>query len=152
METVKINPGQIVGAVKPMHAVNNGPISGRKTQKRSNFETFKEARIPYSRNHDASFCPTYGGENIVDVHAVFKNFDADPYDPAPSSPTFTVTPPDMDLPSYPTNPDIVIPDPGTSGGGTGSGTVTPDPNPGTGTVTPDPNPGSGTASPSDIAA
>ena len=27
METVKINPGQIVGAVKPMHAVNNGPVS-----------------------------------------------------------------------------------------------------------------------------
>lgn len=89
METVKINPGQIVGVVKPMHAVNNGPVFGRKTQKRSNFETFQEARIPYSRNHDASFCPTYGGENIVDVHAIFKNFDADPYDPA--SYDFTLT-------------------------------------------------------------
>ena len=89
MQTVKIFPDQVVGTVKPMHAVNNGPVSGRKTQKRSNFETFKEARIPYSRNHDASFCPTYGGENIVDVHAIFKNFDADPYDPA--SYDFTLT-------------------------------------------------------------
>jgi len=81
MLTVQINANEIKGIIKPMHAVNNGPIIARKTQKRSNFETFKEARIPYSRNHDAAFCSSYGGENIVDVHAIFKDFDKDPYDP-----------------------------------------------------------------------
>ena len=81
MLTVQINANEIKGIIKPMHAVNNGPIIARKTQKRSNFETFKEARIPYSRNHDAAFCASYGGENIVDVHAIFKDFDKDPYDP-----------------------------------------------------------------------
>lgn len=89
MVKVEIDAAKAVGTIKPMHAVNNGPLIGRRTQKRSNFNTFKEARIPYSRNHDASFCAGYGGENIVDVHAIFKNFDNDPYDPA--SYDFTLT-------------------------------------------------------------
>lgn len=38
--------------------------------------------IPYARNHDASFYSAYGGEHTVDVHRIFKNFDADENDPA----------------------------------------------------------------------
>ncbi|MBQ2966830.1 MAG: hypothetical protein IJE10_01750 [Clostridia bacterium] len=69
------------GVIKPMHAVNNGPAFPN-VRGMSNFETYKEAGIPYARNHDASFYASYGGEHIVDVHRIFKNFDADENDPA----------------------------------------------------------------------
>ena len=72
------------GAFKIMHAVNNGPCHKRHTndQLHSNFADYKAARIPYARNHDASYCSTYGGEHSVDISAIFPNFDADPYDEA----------------------------------------------------------------------
>jgi len=72
------DPGRFLGTVKPMNAVNNGPVRGRL----NNIGSWKAAEIPYARNHDAAFYSGYGGEHIVDVHAVFPNFDADPDDPA----------------------------------------------------------------------
>ncbi len=81
MKTVRIFENQMVGKVKPMHAVNNGPIYKFAADQRiTNIDAFRDAGIPYARNHDASFCSTYGGEHTVDVHAIFPNFDADPYD------------------------------------------------------------------------
>lgn len=82
MANITIDRITIVGDVKPMHAVNNGPIKARSDQTRGNFELFRDAGIPYARNHDASFCAAYGGEHTVDVHMIFPNFDADPTDPA----------------------------------------------------------------------
>ncbi len=81
MVKVEIDASKVVGKIKPMHAVNNGPLIGKKTQKMDNFKAFKEARIPFSRNHDASLYAGYGGEHVVDVHAIFPDFDADPYNP-----------------------------------------------------------------------
>ena len=46
MVNVEIDFGKVVGKIKLMHAVNNGPIKGKKTQKRDNFRAFQEARIP----------------------------------------------------------------------------------------------------------
>ena len=69
------------GKIKPMNAVNNGP-AGSAVRGTSNFETYAAAEIPYARNHDASFSSGYGGEHTVDVHRIFKNFDADENDPA----------------------------------------------------------------------
>ncbi len=66
------------GIVKPMHAVNNGPVAS--TRKTGNVGDFIEAGIPYYRNHDASFCASYGGNFSVDIDFIFPNFDADPYD------------------------------------------------------------------------
>ncbi len=81
MQNVKIFETQITGKVKPMHAVNNGPIYKFAADQRiTNIDAFKEAGIPYARNHDASFNSTYGGEHTVDVRAIFPDFDADPYD------------------------------------------------------------------------
>ena len=83
MATVRIASNRISGKIKPMHAVNNGPVKGpRMFPLSGNFDAFREAGIPYVRNHDASFCASYGGEHTVDITAVFPNFDADPYDPA----------------------------------------------------------------------
>ena len=61
------------GKIKPMHAVNNGPV-GNETDETGNFESYKTAKIPYARNHDASFYVSYSGEHIVDVQAIFPDF------------------------------------------------------------------------------
>jgi len=83
MSNLKVDFSNVVGKVKPMHAVNNGPVYKFAADQRiSNLDAFVDAGIPYARTHDASFYNTYGGEHTVDVHAIFPNFDADPYDPA----------------------------------------------------------------------
>ena len=91
MDTLKFDLSQKAGTFKPMNAVNNGPCHKRHTnrQLRSNFETYKAARIPYARNHDAAFNAEYGGEHTVDISAVFPDFNADPY--APESYDFAMT-------------------------------------------------------------
>ena len=81
MKTFSVDFNSIVGNMKPMNAVNNGP-AGSKVRATSGFGAYKEARIPFARNHDASFSTYYGGEHTVDVHRIFKNFDADENDPA----------------------------------------------------------------------
>ncbi|MBP3495772.1 MAG: hypothetical protein J6K52_06135 [Clostridia bacterium] len=81
MSTVKIDYSNTVGKIKVMHAVNNGPVVTGKEQSRGNELSYKQARIPYARVHDASFFAGYGGEHTVDVHAIFPNFDADVNDP-----------------------------------------------------------------------
>ena len=82
MEKVSIDFKKITGRIKPMHAVNNGPIGASAVeQTRGNFGEYKAARIPYARNHDASFCSSYGGEHSVDINAVFPDFNNNPYDP-----------------------------------------------------------------------
>lgn len=70
------------GKIKPMHAVNNGPVYKFASDQRvTNMEYFQKAGIPFARNHDASFYANYGGEHIVDVNFIFRDFDKDPYDP-----------------------------------------------------------------------
>ena len=83
MAEIKIDFDRILGSIKPMHAVNNGPVKPKRMfSKTGNFEAYKEASIPYARNHDAAFCASYGGEHTVDINAIFPNFDADVNDPA----------------------------------------------------------------------
>ena len=89
MTTVTIDPAKAIGPVKIMNAVNNGPSQPRADQSRGNFDSYKAARIPYARIHDASHCSTYGGPHCVDISAVFPNFDADENDPR--SYDFTLT-------------------------------------------------------------
>ncbi len=80
---LQINFQKTVGKIKPMHAVNNGPVYKHgQDQRLTNLDAFRQAGIPYARNHDASFCSAYGGEHTVDVHAIFPDFDADPRDAA----------------------------------------------------------------------
>ena len=81
MSNVKIDFSKATGKIKPMHAVNNGPIMAGKDQTRGNEASYRAARIPYARTHDAAFHAGYGGEHTVDVHAIFPNFDADVNDP-----------------------------------------------------------------------
>ncbi len=82
MNTLHFDLTKTYGTFKPLNAVNNGPIYKRHAndQWRTNIDTYKAMRIPYARNHDASYHPTYGGEHTVDISAIFPNFDANPYD------------------------------------------------------------------------
>ena len=81
MSTVKIDYSKETGKIKVMHAVNNGPVVAGKEQTRGNEISYRAARIPYARVHDAAFFAGYGGEHTVDVHAIFPDFNADVNDP-----------------------------------------------------------------------
>ncbi len=79
MTEIKVDIGKKIGAIRPMHSVNNGPIMSRNI---GNAKWFEMAHIPYARLHDSAFCNAYGGCHTVDVLNIFPDFDADPYDPA----------------------------------------------------------------------
>ncbi len=82
MATITVDSKTEIGRIKPMHCVNNGPVKARTDQVRGNMELYTAAKIPYMRNHDASFYPGYGGEHTVDVHLIFSDFSRDENDPA----------------------------------------------------------------------
>ena len=83
MAILSVNSTCGCGKVKPMHAVNNGPVYKFAADQRiTNIDAFRDAGIPYARTHDASFYSTYGGEHTVDILAVFPDFAADAEDPA----------------------------------------------------------------------
>ncbi len=82
MTELKFDLSKTGGKIKPMNAVNNGPTNPGVRKVKTNFDAYKAANIPYARNHDASFYTPYGGEHIVDVHRIFKDFSADENDPA----------------------------------------------------------------------
>ena len=77
MQTINIDLKNTGGSIKPMNAVNNGPAGSKVRGIKGNFDAYAAANIPFARNHDASF----RDEHIVDVHRIFKNFDADENDP-----------------------------------------------------------------------
>lgn len=85
METLKFNLSKTDNKFKILNATNGGPWHKRHAmdQFQSNFADYKEARIPYSRNHDSNLGSSiYGGPYAHDITAIFPNFDADPKDPA----------------------------------------------------------------------
>lgn len=63
------------GKIKPFNAINKGP-AGSRVRNYSNYDAMCAASFPYSRNHDASF----RNEWLVDVHRIFRDFDADEND------------------------------------------------------------------------
>lgn len=84
METLKFNLSAPAGEFKILNATNGGPWHKRHAndQYRSNFEDYKAARMPYSRNHDSGMVMVYGGPYSHDVLNIFPNFDADENDPS----------------------------------------------------------------------
>ena len=58
-----------VAPMKIMHSVNNAPVgeTTRLCDEMSNHKYFREAGIPYCRNHDAGLSPAYDGEFVVDA-------------------------------------------------------------------------------------
>ncbi len=84
MRNVKItvDENKVLGPIKPLNGVNNGPLSIYDGQKflfdASSF--FQEAEIERVRLHDVEY--PFGGELFVDYECIFPNFDADANDPA----------------------------------------------------------------------
>jgi len=83
METLKFDLSKEAGAFKILNATNGGPWHKRHAtdQFRSNFEAYKAARIPYSRNHDSGVVGIYGGPYSHDITRIFPDFNADVNDP-----------------------------------------------------------------------
>ena len=86
MNRLTVDFSREVGRIKPMNAVNGGPIEFRGI---GNYDDLRELCIPYMRNHDVAFYPHYGGEHTVDVHNIFPDFDADENDPTSYDFTYT---------------------------------------------------------------
>ena len=84
MDILKFDLSQKGKPFKLLNATNGGPWHKRHVhdQVRSNFEDYKAARIPYSRNHDSAIHSVYGGPYSHDITCIFPCFDADPEDPA----------------------------------------------------------------------
>ena len=80
MADLSFDFSKVSGNVKVLNAMNNGP-TGKSVRATTNFDYYKALEIPYARNHDASFSEAYGGEHTVDVHRIFKRFEADENDP-----------------------------------------------------------------------
>lgn len=78
MANVKIDFSKNIGKIKPMHGVNSGPRTKVFTYNAS--DIFEEIGVPTCRLHDVEY--PYGSGEFVDVHCIFKNFDADENDPA----------------------------------------------------------------------
>ena len=73
-----------VGKIRAMHAVGQPPMLGASE---SMCHYLTEASIPYSRLHDVG--GVYGGNRFVDIHNIFRDFDADENDPASYDFAFT---------------------------------------------------------------
>ncbi|MBE6711003.1 MAG: hypothetical protein E7579_07780 [Ruminococcaceae bacterium] len=82
---IKIDFTKNLGAIKPLHGVGQPPFTGGRGYSMLHYLT--EAGIPFSRLHDVG--GAYGGGRFVDIPNLFRNFDADPEDPASYDFTFT---------------------------------------------------------------
>ncbi len=84
---VIVDPSVELGPIKPMNAVNNGPKVAPASQKKGNFESYRDAGFPYARLHDT---PHYSAwKHCVDIDCVFPDFSAD--ENSPESYDFTLT-------------------------------------------------------------
>lgn len=81
---IQVDFSKTIGKIKPMHGVGQPPFVGVDF---SMFRYLKEAGIPFSRLHDVQ--GAYGGYRWVDIPNLFRNFEADPTDPASYDFTFT---------------------------------------------------------------
>jgi hypothetical protein len=82
MQPIKVDFSTARGAIKPLHGINNSPVTyGHELPE------LKSAGIPYVRLHDTA--GAFGGTYFVDVPNLFPDFDADPEDPAAYDFAFT---------------------------------------------------------------
>lgn len=77
MSNVKIDFNKELRPMKPLHGVNNGPLTCNLS--RDARPLFKEAGIPFSRLHDTEY--PFGSGEFVDVPCIFKDFRNDVNDP-----------------------------------------------------------------------
>jgi hypothetical protein len=76
MPDISIDFSNITGAIKPVHGVNNGPVTYGALLNVSRF--YRELAIPYVRLHDTN----WPHPREVDIPQIFPDFSKDPADPA----------------------------------------------------------------------
>ena len=77
MGNVAINFKNTVGRIKPMHAVNNGPMKYDPVeQSRGNCEDFKAAEIPYVRTHDSQYYAAFRNRKSTDITDIKAEYSA----------------------------------------------------------------------------
>ncbi len=84
MATISVDFSQKIAKMKPMHGVGQPPFSGIDF---SMCRYLTEAGIPFSRLHDVG--GPSGGNLWVDIPNLFRDFNADPADPASYDFAFT---------------------------------------------------------------
>ena len=83
---MKVQFENIIGKIKPMHAINTMPMVGGFASDMM-FHYFGESGIPLCRLHDTG--GAFGAGRFVDIPNIFPNFDADENDPASYDFAFT---------------------------------------------------------------
>ncbi len=73
---VNVNFADKKGSIRPLHGVGQPPFWGVDY---SMMDYLRDAGIPFSRLHDVG--GPYGCNRYVDIPNIFRDFDADPYDP-----------------------------------------------------------------------
>lgn len=74
---VKVQADSVCGVIKPMNAVNNGPVMYNSDKLKDNFYDYKAAHIPFARTHDSNHFNDYGAPHTVDISSIFPDFSAD---------------------------------------------------------------------------
>ena len=73
MAFVKIDTNELLGKIKPMHAVGQPPFTGGFAKiDFSPMQILKDAHIPYSRLHDVA--GAFGSNRYVDIPNIFRDF------------------------------------------------------------------------------
>lgn len=85
IKNINLYPDTVVGAIKPLHGVNNGPVTCHFSF--DSTDAFQDAGIPFGRTHDTEY--PFGAGEFVDIHCVFPDFDKDADDPASYNFVFT---------------------------------------------------------------
>lgn len=76
MADIQIYADREIGAIKPLHGVNNGPVCYGSLLDVSHY--YKRAGIPLVRLHD----PNWPNAREVDIYTVFPDFGKDPSEPS----------------------------------------------------------------------
>ena len=74
--TIRVDAGHKIGTVRPIHGINGGPICFGGLVDLSPYH--RTLGIPLSRVHDS----TWPARDVVNIHAIFPDFLADPQSPA----------------------------------------------------------------------
>ena len=80
---LRLDCSQYTGRIKPLHGVNNCPVRFNDEK----IPEFEEAGIPFVRTHDSG--GPYGCNILIDIPNIFRDFNADPDDPASYDFAFT---------------------------------------------------------------
>lgn len=85
MYQLTVDPFKNLGPMRPVNGIGNAPVLGWANGVLMHY--LGEAGITYSRLHDMG--GVFGGNRFVDIPNIFRDFDADPYDPKNYDFTFT---------------------------------------------------------------